>query len=86
MSDGTIYAFFSYRNLPPGSKIGVRILWGTDTTSEFEVIPTSANRQGARLVVISYGSPSGGARAPWGSSVGVVLSLVAAEIVRGSVQ
>lgn len=82
-ADGTVYAFFSWRNIPGGSKIGLRILYGRETSWEGDFTPT--NPQGrTRLTIISYQSSGGGAQFEFGD-VGLVISLNGREMARGSV-
>jgi hypothetical protein len=82
-SEGTIYGFFSYRNMPPGAVLRVRILWGKETRREFDA-PLSRSDGTGRVVVISFTSQEGGGSFSFGD-IGMVIIYNGQEFARGRV-
>jgi hypothetical protein len=81
-SSGSIYGFFSWRNVPPGSRIVVRVLWGGATQKEFEFSPQTPDGR-TWVGIMSFDASAGGGATFSFSDVGLVFLLDGRELARG---
>jgi hypothetical protein len=79
----TVYAFFSWRNLPAGSQVGVTILFGRDTRSSYTFTPSQPSGRYRAGVARNASSEGGGI---WDiKDFHVLITLNGQELARGDV-
>lgn len=82
VSAGDIYGFFSWRNVAPGSRIGVKILWGGEVRDVLEFSPSGPDGR-TWVGIMSFDSEGGGGARFTFADVGLVFLLDGKEIARG---
>jgi hypothetical protein len=83
---GTIYGFWSWRNVPPSSRMGYQILFNKEVVWQRDFVPSGPNGR-ARVQVVRFEGAGGTGQVDWSHIVcELVVTLDGREVVRGWVQ